>query len=112
MATVSKLGVQSRHLVVLSDEWELVSVTKSPPISGSEKAAPLGESGGTGLLIGVAILGVALRQKVVVAQGMHLACPHDQSRETPDRGGPKPGSRAQLPAEARIAPHVYPVDQR
>ena len=38
--------------------------------SGSEKAAPLGESGGAGLLVGVAILEVALRRKVVVDRGM------------------------------------------
>jgi hypothetical protein len=37
---------------------------------GSEKAAPLGESGGAGLLVGVAVLGVALRWKVVVDRGM------------------------------------------
>jgi hypothetical protein len=38
--------------------------------SGSEKAAPLGKSGGAGLLVGVAILEVALRWKVVVDRGM------------------------------------------
>jgi hypothetical protein len=38
--------------------------------SGSEKAAPLGESGGAGLLVGVAVLEVALRRKVVVDRGM------------------------------------------
>jgi hypothetical protein len=38
--------------------------------SGSEKAAPLGESGGAGQLVGVAILEVALRREVVVDQGM------------------------------------------
>ena len=38
--------------------------------SDSEKAAPLGESGGAGLLVGIAILEVALRWKVVVDRGM------------------------------------------
>jgi len=38
--------------------------------SGSEKAAPLSESGGAGLLVGVAILEVALRWKMVVDRGM------------------------------------------
>jgi hypothetical protein len=38
--------------------------------SGSEKTAPLGESGGAGLLVGVAVLEVALRLKVVVDRGM------------------------------------------
>ena len=38
--------------------------------SGREKAAPLGESGGAGLLVGVAVLEVALRWKVVVDRGM------------------------------------------
>jgi hypothetical protein len=38
--------------------------------SGSEKAAPLGKSGGAGLLVGIAILEVALRWKVVVDRGM------------------------------------------
>lgn len=37
--------------------------------SGSEKAAPLGESGGAGLL-GVAVLEVALGRKVIVDRGM------------------------------------------
>jgi hypothetical protein len=39
--------------------------------SGNEKAAPLGESGGSGLLVGVAVLEVALRWKVVVDRGMN-----------------------------------------
>ena len=39
-------------------------------LSGSEKAAPLGESGGAGLPVGVAILEVALCRKVVVDRGM------------------------------------------
>ena len=38
-------------------------------VSGGEKAAPLGESGGAGLLVGVAVLEVALRRKVVVDRG-------------------------------------------
>lgn len=38
--------------------------------SGSKTAAQLGESGGAGLLVCVAILEVALRWKVVVDQGM------------------------------------------
>lgn len=38
--------------------------------SGSEKAAPLGESSGADLLVGVAVLKVALRWKVVVDRGM------------------------------------------
>ena len=38
--------------------------------SGSETAAPLGESGGAGLLVGDAVLEVALRRKVVVDRGM------------------------------------------
>ena len=40
-------------------------------LSGSEKAAPLGESGGTGLFVGVAIPEVAFRWEVVVDRGMH-----------------------------------------
>jgi hypothetical protein len=40
-------------------------------ISGSEKAAPLGESGDAGLLVDVAILEVALGRKVVVDRGMN-----------------------------------------
>ena len=39
--------------------------------SGSEEAAPLGESGGAGLLVGGAVLEVALRWKVVVDRGMN-----------------------------------------
>ena len=39
-------------------------------ISRSEKAAPLGKSGGAGLLVVVAGLKVALRRKVVVDRGM------------------------------------------
>jgi hypothetical protein len=39
--------------------------------SGSERAAPLGESGGAGLLLGVAVLEVAPRRKVVVGLGMN-----------------------------------------
>ncbi len=39
--------------------------------SGGEKAAPLAESGGAGLFVGVAILEVALRRKVVVDRGMN-----------------------------------------
>ena len=35
-------------------------------VSGGEKAAPLGESSGAGQLVGVAVLKVALRRKVVV----------------------------------------------
>ena len=35
-------------------------------VSGGEEAAPLCESGGAGRLVGVAILEVALRRKVVV----------------------------------------------
>ena len=31
-------------------------------VSGTEKAAPLGESGGPGLLVGTAVLEVVLRQ--------------------------------------------------
>ena len=38
--------------------------------SGSEKTAPLVESGGAGLLGGVAVLEVALRWKVVVDRGL------------------------------------------
>ncbi len=38
--------------------------------SGSEKAAPFGESGGAGLLAGVVVLEVALSWKVVVDRGM------------------------------------------
>lgn len=38
--------------------------------SGDEKATPLGESGGADLFVGVAILEVALRRKVVVNRGM------------------------------------------
>ena len=38
--------------------------------SGSEKAAPLGKSGGAGMLVGIAVLEVALRRKVVVDRGM------------------------------------------
>jgi hypothetical protein len=39
-------------------------------MSGREKAAPLCESGGAGRLVGVAVLQVALRRKVVVDRGM------------------------------------------
>jgi hypothetical protein len=39
--------------------------------SGSEKAAPLYESGGAGLLVCVAVLKVALRGKVVLDRGMN-----------------------------------------
>ena len=39
-------------------------------VSGGEKAAPLGESGGAGQLVGVAVLEVALSRKVVVDRGM------------------------------------------
>ena len=38
--------------------------------SGSEKAAPLGKSGGAGLLAAVTVLKVALRRKVGVDRGM------------------------------------------
>ncbi len=38
--------------------------------SGSERAAPLGESVGAGLFVGVAVLEMALRRKVVVDLGM------------------------------------------
>lgn len=38
--------------------------------SGGEKAAPLGENGGAGLLVGAAVLEVSLRWKVVVDRGM------------------------------------------
>lgn len=38
--------------------------------SGREKAEPLCKSGGAGLLIGVAVLEMALRWKVVVDRGM------------------------------------------
>ncbi len=38
--------------------------------SGSEEAAPLNESGGASLLMGGAVLEVALRRKVVVDLGM------------------------------------------
>lgn len=37
----------------------------------SEEAAPLGEGGGAGLFIGVAILEVAFRWEVVVGRGMN-----------------------------------------
>ena len=40
-------------------------------LSSSEETAPLGESGGAGLFVGVAILEVALRREVVVDRGMH-----------------------------------------
>ena len=39
-------------------------------VSGSEKAAPLGESGGTGQLVVVSVLEMAFRRKVVVHRGM------------------------------------------
>ena len=39
-------------------------------VSGSEKAAPLCESGGTGQFVDVAVLQMALRRKVVVHRGM------------------------------------------
>jgi hypothetical protein len=56
---------------VLSDKCEPVSVSPYPArVSGCEKAAPLGESGGAGLLVGVAGLKVALCWKVVVDRGM------------------------------------------
>ena len=65
------LSQPSLHVRVLSDECEPVSVSPTPLVgSGSEKAAPLGESGGAGLLVGVAVLEVALRRKVVVDRGM------------------------------------------
>ena len=38
--------------------------------SGSEKASPLGESGGTGQLVGVPVLEMALGRKVFVGRGM------------------------------------------
>ena len=37
---------------------------------GRQKAAPLGESGGTGQLVVVSVLEMALRRKVVVHRGM------------------------------------------
>ena len=37
----------------------------------SKELAPLSESGGAGRLVGVAVLEVALRRKVVVNRGMH-----------------------------------------
>jgi hypothetical protein len=40
------------------------------PMSGREKAAPLGESGGAGLFVVVAVLEVPLRRKVVADRGM------------------------------------------
>jgi len=40
-------------------------------LSVSEKVAPLCESGGTGLFVGVAILELTLRWEVVVDRGMH-----------------------------------------
>ena len=39
-------------------------------VSGGEKASPLGESGGTGQLVVVAVLEMALRRKEVVDRGM------------------------------------------
>ena len=39
-------------------------------VSGRQKAAPLGESGGAGRLVGVAVLEMAFRRKVVVHRGM------------------------------------------
>ena len=56
---------------MVSDKCEPVSVSPTQPhTSGSDKAAPLGESGGTGQLVGVAVLEVALRGKMVVDRGM------------------------------------------
>ena len=40
-------------------------------VSGDEKAAPLGKSGGAGQLVSVAGLEVSLRSKVVVDRGMN-----------------------------------------
>jgi hypothetical protein len=39
-------------------------------VSSRKKAAPLGDSGGTGLFEVIAVLDVALRRKVVVDRGM------------------------------------------
>ena len=39
-------------------------------VSGRQKAAPLSESGGAGRLVGVAVLEMAFRRKVVVHRGM------------------------------------------
>ena len=39
-------------------------------VSGSEKVAPLGVSGGTGQLVVVSVLEMAFRRKVVVHRGM------------------------------------------
>ena len=39
-------------------------------VSGRQKAAPLGESGGTGQLVVVSVLEMALRRKVIVHRGM------------------------------------------
>ncbi len=57
---------------VLSDKCEPVSVTPYPNFgSGSDKVAPPVESGSAGLLVGVAVLEVALRRKVVEDRGMN-----------------------------------------
>ena len=39
-------------------------------VSGRQKAAPLGESGGTGQLVVVSVLEMAFRRKVIVHRGM------------------------------------------
>lgn len=39
-------------------------------VSGSDKAAPLGKSGGAGLRVCVAVLEMSLRREVVVDGGM------------------------------------------
>ena len=61
------------HQSVRSDECEPVSVAPTYPmqLSGRQKAAPVGESGGAGQLVVVSALEVALRWKVVVDQGMN-----------------------------------------
>lgn len=65
-------------------------------LSRSEKAAPLGESSGTGLLVGVTILELALCRKVVVDRGMY-------SRELLQRlHAPKPQHRTLSSSEREV----------
>ena len=68
MAQSDAVGVEPS---TQSDECELVSLPYPTSGSGSEKAAPIGGSVGAGPPVGVAILEMALRCKVVVDRGKH-----------------------------------------
>jgi hypothetical protein len=67
-------------------------------VSGCNKAAPLGESGGTGLFVGDTVLDMALRQKVVWIEVWTLAnfCNDRMRRNRSIARSPRRNGRCEL----------------